>query len=69
MAKKTLDELKAHYPDMEIEEVDIMTNPARSLRDGVRMIPCLKSENDQLSGIFLSRAAIEKFLKKSNKQT
>ncbi len=65
MAKKTLDELKEKnekFSDLEIELVDVVTNPSRSLKDGVRMIPYLKSGTLHLSGIILTRKKIEKFL-------
>lgn len=62
MARQTLEELTRDKPEFRIEEVDIMTNPLRAWKDGVRFIPTLKSDNKTLSGVFLSRREIQDFL-------
>lgn len=64
MAKKTLDELLKDTDDVQIEEVEIITNPLRALKDGVKFIPTLKSGDEQISGIFLNKKTIETFLEK-----
>lgn len=65
MARKTLDELLKKYPEIDLEEVDITTNPLRAWKDGVRFIPTLKSGNNSLTGLFLSSAQLEDFLLKT----
>ena len=67
MARKALDELLTDMDDIHLEEVEIITNPLRALKDGVKFIPTLKSGDEQLSGILLSRDKIEAFLKKVRK--
>jgi len=62
MARKTLEELTRDKPEIRIEEVDIVTNPLRAWKDGVRFIPTLKSGNKTLTGVFLSRREIQDFL-------
>ena len=62
MAKKVLDELLVNEPDIQLEEVEIITNPLRSLKDGVKFIPTLMSGDKRLSGILLNKDKIEKFL-------
>lgn len=62
MARKTLYELTRDKPEIEIEEVDIVTNPLRAWKDGVRFIPTLKCGDKTLSGVFLSREEIQDFL-------
>jgi hypothetical protein len=62
MARKTLYELIAGKADIHVEEVDIITNPLRTWKDGVRFIPTLKSGGRTLTGIFLSREVIQGFL-------
>jgi hypothetical protein len=62
MARKTLYELIDSRPDIHVEEVDIVTNPLRAWKDGIRFIPTLKSGDKTLSGVFLSRAEIQEFL-------
>jgi len=64
MAKKALDELLTDMDDVQLEEVEIMTNPLRALKDGVKFIPTLKSGDERLSGILLSRKKIKAFLDK-----
>lgn len=68
MAKKALDELLSNSNDIELETVEITTNPIRTLRDGVKFIPTLKSGNEQLSGFLLNREKIETFLIKVKNQ-
>ena len=62
MARKTLYELIDSKSDIHVEEIDIVTNPLRAWKDGVRFIPTLKSGDKTLTGIFLSREKIQGFL-------
>jgi len=62
MARKTLYELTRDKPEIEIEEVDIFTNPLRAWKDGVRFFPTLKCGDKTLSGVFLNREEIQDFL-------
>ncbi len=64
MAKKALDELLIDAKDVQLEEVEILTNPLRTLKDGIKLIPALKAGNEQLSGILLSRNQFKIFLEK-----
>jgi len=64
MAKKALDELLADMDDVELEEVEVMTNPLRALKDGIKFIPSLKSGDEKISGILLSSDKIKTFLNK-----
>jgi len=64
MAKKALDELLVDMNDVQLEEVEILSNPLRALKDGVKFIPAIKSGQEQLSGILLSSEKIKSFLKK-----
>ncbi len=68
MARKTLYELIDNKPEIDVEEVDIVTNPLRAWKDGIRFIPTLKNGDKTLSGIFLSRAEIQFFLKEAGLQ-
>lgn len=38
---RRLSELRTAQPELEIETIDILTNPARALHDGVWMIPAI----------------------------
>ena len=62
LAGKWLKELAGNRSDVEIVSVDVLTAPARTHADGVRMIPALIIGNRRLSGLFLTREAIRKFL-------
>jgi hypothetical protein len=62
MARKTLYELIDSNPEIEVEEVDVVTSPLRAWRDGVRFIPTLKSGDKTLTGVFLSHSEIQGFL-------
>ena len=70
MAKKALDELMAEekYKDITLEEVEIITNPLRALKDGVRLIPMLKYGDEKTSGIFLNKEKIATFFDKAGKR-
>ena len=67
MAKKALDELRQNRDDIRLEEIEILSNPLRVLKNGVKFIPTLKCGKEQLSGILLSREKIEKFIEKVDK--
>lgn len=62
LARKSLEQLLATYPDVELECVDILLSPRRALRDGIRMIPAIKAGERLLSGVYLDRMAIAAFL-------
>ena len=62
---RELTKLQHEFPKMQIEKVDILINPGRTLKDGVKMIPTLKAGDKALSGIFLSSAQIREFVTES----
>ncbi len=66
MAKKVLDELlhEKDNEDIQLEEVEILSNPLRALKDGVTFIPTLKYGHLKISGILLNHQKISQFLKK-----
>ena len=64
MAKKALDELLQNRDDIHLEEIEIVTNPLRALKDGVKFIPTLKCGEEQLSGFLLSHDKIKAFIEK-----
>ncbi len=65
MVGLTLKKIIKEHPTLEIETVEVTTNPARTLRDGIRMIPALRCGDQTLSGFLLSKTAINSFLKKN----
>jgi hypothetical protein len=64
MAGRELAKLKPNYPDIEIEEVDVVAHPVTAWNDNIRMVPAFKAGDLVLSGIFLSGERIKKFLEK-----
>jgi len=66
MAKKALDELltERNNDDTTLEQVEIITNPLRALKDGVKFIPTIAVGEQKISGILLSKEKIAGFLEK-----
>ena len=50
--------------DLEIETVEVTTNPLKSWQDGIRMIPALRGGGKTLSGLLLSPEMIRSFIEK-----
>jgi len=65
MAGRVLRTLQEELQDFEINEVDIISHPLVSLKNGIRMIPTLVMDGRRLSGIFLDEKQIREFLSKS----
>jgi len=64
MASKSLRELSKEIPGIKIKEVDVLRRPSESWKNGVRLIPALKIEDDILSGIYLTKESIETFVRR-----
>ncbi len=65
LAKKHLYTLKKEYPDIEIDEVDILTSPGKVRKAGIKMIPAIVIDGRVLSSIYLSRQKIAEFIHSS----
>ena len=50
--------------DLEIETVEVTTNPLKSWQDGIRLIPALRGGGKTLSGLLLSPEMIRSFIEK-----
>ena len=50
--------------DLEIETVEVTTNPLRTWQDGIRMFPALRGGGKTLSGMLLSTQKIRSFIEK-----
>lgn len=66
LAKKHLYYLKKEFPEMEINEVDIITSPGKALKAGIKMIPAIAIEDKVLSSIYLGRRKIADFLQSTS---
>jgi len=63
-AQRILQHLLPHYPNFDLNIVEIATQPIKSFRAGVRMIPALRCEEEILSGIILDEKRIGDFLQR-----
>lgn len=61
-AEKHLKTLLVDFPEIEIERVEITRSPLRMLKDKIFFIPTLRSNDEKLSGITLSKEQIRNFL-------
>jgi hypothetical protein len=62
MAGKSLKKIAEKDPSIIIEEVDIMHQPFRTWKEGIRCIPALQIEGKTLSGIYLNQKEIGNFI-------
>jgi hypothetical protein len=65
MAGKALRELTKNRPELLIEERELLLRPFQALHDGITMIPALKVGDQKLSGIYLSKDCIARFLQET----
>lgn len=54
--------IAAHPGAIELEAVEVTTSPARTWRDGVRMLPAIRCGDRILAGFTLGAEAIRTFL-------
>lgn len=69
MARRYLAELQQEDSSLEVEEIDILSSPRRSFRDGIRMIPAVRSGDQILGSVFLTKAQITDFIKNNHPST
>lgn len=50
------------HPDLEVEIIEVTTNPVRAWRDGIRGFPALKIGDDILIGFLLSPNTVRDFV-------
>ncbi len=62
MASRALTHILDDFPGISIHKVELLTNPARSYKAGVRSIPSLVSDKKSLKGLFLTEKTIRLFL-------
>jgi hypothetical protein len=62
MVDRELTKLQKQDPDLEVIKIDVVTNPLRAWKEGIRMFPALKAGDKVLSGIFLGGDEIRKFI-------
>ena len=62
LARKHLRELMGDQYTKNVMEIDALIHASKAWKEKIRMIPALKCGDDIISGIMLSRQAIEAFL-------
>ena len=62
MARRSLKEICNSDEQFEIEEIDILQQPKRTWQAGIRMIPALQVDNEILSGAYLTKLQILRFI-------
>lgn len=65
MAGKYLREIIEEDPSISIKEIEITTQPITIWRQGIHMIPAVQIDQQTLSGIYLSKKQIKKFIQNS----
>jgi len=65
LAGKHLKALTAGHPDLHVEEKEILSDWKAAREAGILMIPAIMVGDRVLSGIYLSRSAIGRFLKET----
>jgi glutaredoxin len=62
LASAALESLADEYPDVRVERVEYLTNFRAARSAGVLTIPTLRSNGRALSGFFLTKSNIRRFL-------
>jgi len=62
LVSRELNKLQEQFPELTIDKVDILSQPLRMLKDGIRMIPTLKAGERTLSGIYVSSTQVREFV-------
>lgn len=62
LARRWLGQLLEEYPGVGVEEVELLTNYRRSRQAGVSRIPALVAGERRLSGFFLTKERLRRFL-------
>ncbi len=57
-----LKNLEKEYPELDLASIEVTFDYKLAWSEGIRMFPALKIEKDILSGVFLTRKAIRKFV-------
>ncbi len=62
MAKRSVGQLSPEFPNIEIEPVEFLTHRDRARADGIGAIPALVCGERKLSGFYLTKKRIRRFL-------
>ncbi len=69
MARKSLKQLINNYENVELTEIDVVTEFKTASSDGIRLFPAIRIGERQLAGLLLSSNKIELFLNQNLQRT
>ena len=69
MAGKYLREIIEEDPSLSITEIETTTRPITTWRQGIHMIPAIRIGEQTLSGVYLTKKQIQKFIQNSKSIT
>ena len=69
MVRRSLKEICNSDEQFEFEEIDILQQPKRTWQAGIRMIPALQADKAILSGTYLTKPQILKFIQELKNRT
>ncbi len=69
MVRRSLKEICNSDEQFEFEEIDILQQPKRTWQAGIRMIPALQADKAILSGTYLTKPQILKFIQELGNRT
>jgi len=64
LAVRELNKALQNKPDIELETIEIGSNPTRTWKAGIRLFPAIKIGDEILSGVLLSEEKINEFIRK-----
>jgi len=62
MAGLSLKQLLPDFPDIEVNKVELLSNYGRLRKEGIHLVPALVSGDKKLSGMYLTKKQIRRFL-------
>jgi arsenate reductase-like glutaredoxin family protein len=65
LARRALRSLAHQYPELDIVEIDPLRQPRYTLQRGIRLIPAIRNEQQQIQAILLGADRIKDFLDQS----
>lgn len=69
MVRRSLKEICNSDEQFEFEEIDVLQQPKRTWQAGIRMIPALQADKAILSGTYLTKPQILKFIQELKNRT
>ena len=62
VARRELKKLQVEFPELEVEEIDVLSHPVESARRGIYFVPALQGGSRTLTMIFPRASIIREFI-------